>query len=789
MDSDPHRTFGDLLREHRLARGLTQEQVAERAGLSREAISLLERGGRRAPHRATIALLAKTLKLSEAERARLLATAPKQREQVAATTSVLQGPSLTLPTPLSSFIGREQEIIRVQELLLANRLVTLSGPGGIGKTRLALAVALSLLPRFADGAWLVELAALAEGELVPHATAAAIGVREVPGQPLLMTVAAALQAKHAVLVLDNCEHVIDASARLAGFLLGSCPDLRVLATSREALGIGGEVVWRVPSLAGPTRNQPLIPEHVLASDAARLFVERAQAADSGFALTSQNAPVVAQICWRLDGIPLALELAAARVRALMVERVAARLDDQFRLLTAGSRTALPRQQTLRATIDWSHDLLTDAERLLFRRLAVFAGGCTLEAVEAIGVGDGIASEDVLDLLSQLVGKSLLELDREGDAEWYRLLETVRQYAYDRLVASGEAVAIRDRHRDWYAAFTEEATRGILGREQGVWLRRLDREYANVRAALGWAIERAAVTVALRLGPALTNYWQARGQYDEGREWLDRMLALPLGPPSETPNEVSVARARALVNAGILHSTLGEFVSARALYEESLQLARAIGDWADAALALTRLAQASARHGDQQSVLAQFEDAVLLRRELGDSWELALTLQEYGGTTLFVFNDAARASPLLAESIECFLRAGDRWSASWPLGMLGWADVQLRAPERARAELAESLAIAREVGDLTFLPVLLEYFAGLATAEDKPARAQRLVGAAKMLRTRFGVPPWHWSSSPAIFPLLESSRRTLGNEAQVVEDEGSAMTLEQAVAYALEEDES
>jgi tetratricopeptide (TPR) repeat protein len=475
----------------------------------------------------------------------------------------------------------------------------------------------------------------------------------------------------------------------------------------------------------------------------------------------------------LEGIPLALELAAARVRGMTIERVAARLDDQFRLLSGGSRTAPPRQQTLRATIDWSHDLLTDAERKLFRRLAVFAGGCTPEAVDAIGAGDDIATADVLDLLSQLVGKSLLELDREDGMEWYRLLETVRQYAHDHLDVSGEMIAVRDRHLDWYTAFADEATQGILGPEQGAWFRRLDREYANVRAALGWAIERAAVPVALRPGSALTNYWRARGQYAEGLDWLDRALALPLGSTSVTPREVSVARAPALANAGILHSIVGDRALARVLFEQSLDLARAIDDRVGAALVLARLGLQSAGDGDHHAALAQYEEA------------LALTLQEYGGATLFVLNDTARAGPILAESVVCFRQAGDRWSSSWPLGMLGWAHVELGALERARTELAESLAIARDTKDQTFLPVLLEFFAGLAAVADKPAHARRLVGAAAALRARSGVPPWIWSSSPAISSWLESARWGLGSEAQAAEDEGWTMTLEQAVAYALE----
>jgi predicted ATPase len=392
-----------------------------------------------------------------------------------------------LPSRLTSFVGREQEIAEVGALLEAHRLVTLVGAPGVGKTRLSLQVAAAVLDRFRDGVWLVELAPLADPALVPPAVADVLGVREQPGRPLTVTLAEQLRARHLLVLLDNCEHLIGAVAALAEMVLHSCPGLRVLATSREPLTIDGEVTRRVPSLTVPDVERLRVVGQATAAasvaslaeaEAVRLFVERAGAVASSFALTARNAAVVAQICARLDGIPLALELAAARVRALSVEQIAVRLDDRFRLLTGGSRTALPRQQTLRGAVDWSYDLLSESEQSLLRRLAVFAGGFTLEAAEHVGsgqseAGGGDSSAGLLDLLTALVDKSLVQVEGGADGERrYRLLETFRQYGLKKLAEHGDLAATRCHHRDYFLAFAEEALPHLTGPGQKAALARL-----------------------------------------------------------------------------------------------------------------------------------------------------------------------------------------------------------------------------------------------------------------------------------------------------------------------------
>jgi predicted ATPase/DNA-binding XRE family transcriptional regulator len=506
--------FGDLLRRHRLAAGLTQEALAERAGLSEHGVQKLERGITH-PHRDTLDRLLVALQLSvdDQRQLRTACAAAPRRVRVQTGTDT---PRHNLPVPVTSFIGRDEELVEVGRRLIDARLLTLTGTGGCGKTRLALEVARSGLERYPDGVWLVELAPVADPNLVLHNVANALGVREATNQSVTAALVNALRDRRLLLVLDNCEHLLDACARMVEDLVRSCAQLRVLATSREALGLTAEVAWRVPSLRVPDAQRQLTVSALSANPAVQLLVERASAVEPRFALTERNSSAIAQICRRLDGIPLALELAAARATALTPQQIAARLDQRFRLLTGGSRAALPRQQTLRATLDWSYDLLTESERLLLNRLAVFAGGWSLEAAEVVCADERIASGDVLDVLAQLVSKSLVQADESGDeSKRFRLLETVRQYARERLVASTEAESVHGRHADYFLAVGEAVHAERLMPHTWVpptaeQLDELEREHDNLRAALRWWIELQDVERAIKQATGLSCLWYFHG---------------------------------------------------------------------------------------------------------------------------------------------------------------------------------------------------------------------------------------------------------------------------------------
>src|ERR671916_378267 len=472
-------------------------------------------------------------------------------------------PPNNLPLELSSFVGREKELTEVERLLEHNRLVTLTGSGGCGKTRLALAAAGELVEGFEDGVWMVELASLADPSLVPQAVASTLGVREQPGRLPTETLSDYLGSRNVLLVLDNCEHLIGACAELAEALLHSCPNLRVLATSREALGITGEVAWPVPSLSLPDLRRLPEVESLARYEAARLFLERTAAVNPTFALTEQNAVAVDQICYRLDGIPLAIELAAARAKVLSVEQIAERLDDSFGLLSAGGRTAMPRHRTLHATMDWSHELLSLEERALFRRLSVFAGGFTLEAAESVCAGAGLERDEVLDLLSHLVDKSLVIMREESGEARYRLLETVRQYAREKLSESGEAEQASERHAGYYLALAEEAEPELKGAGQVAWLEQLEREHDNLRAAMRWLLGRGELEEAARLGWALWLFWGIRAHFAEGRRSMEQALSA-----EGSAGLTEAARAMALFVAGMMANYQGAHGSAEPLVEVS-----------------------------------------------------------------------------------------------------------------------------------------------------------------------------------------------------------------------------
>ena len=728
--------FGALLRHCRLAAELTQEALAEQAGLSVRSIQDLERGVAHPRVDTTERLLA-ALGLRGEARIRFLALArPAPRRprlhliEQHPTNGVVPERATArnrvgLPAALTSFVGRERELAEVQRLLASSRLVTLTGAGGVGKTRLAQAVAARLSGTYSDGAQWVELAPLADPALVPQTVAAALDVDEQPGQSLLPTLLAALQPRCLLLVLDNCEHVVEACAQVADALLRGCPGITVLATSREALGIAGEVAWHVPSLAVPTPGpRPPLAE-VAASEAGRLFLARAVAARPSFTLSEKNAAAVAQLCQRLDGIPLALELAAARLPVLSVEQIATRLDDCFRLLTAGSRTALPRQQTLRATLDWSYDLLTEAEQILFRRLAVFASGWTLEAAEAVCAGDGVETGDVLELLARLTAKSLVQAEEEGGAVRYRLLETVRQYGWERLEGSGEAGALRGRHAAYYGALAETAAPGLEVAGSSLWLEQLDREHDNLRAALDWVTEGGAIEAGLRLGAALASFWGQRGYLAEGRDRVARLLARP-GPPSP-------ARAAALLSLGRLAWAQGDYPAQRRYDEESLALARRLKDPAILAHALSELGAAAFQQGRYDEARAHLDESLALYQQVGDQQGLALSLMRLASVARDQ-GDYAAAAPLYEEALRFRRSWGDRSGVAHILSNLGWMALYRGDYAAARALQEESLAIREALGERREIAVSLTALARVDSAEgdQRAARARYLASL-----------PLHW----------------------------------------------
>ncbi len=628
-----------------------------------------------------------------------------------------------VPIPLTSFVGRQREMAEIKRLLssyprppspspeashqergkgaggMGARLLTFTGAGGCGKTRLAIQVAsdLAAADRYKNGVWWVDLAALSDPALVPQKVAQVFDLRESADAPLLTVLIHYFRAKELLLVLDNCEHLIVACAQLAEALLSACPKLQILATSREALSITGEVAWYVPSLESPDpHNMPPL-ESLPRYDAIRLLAERAQAVAAHWQL-ADHAEAAARICCRLDGIPLAIELAVARLKVLSAEQVAERLDDRFQLLTGGSRTALPRHRTLRATIDWSYDLLAQEEQVLFRRLAVFAGGWALEVAEVVCSepvkGQHSAScvlhpAGVLDVLTALVDKSLVVAEPSGNATRYRFLETVRQYAREKLLEANESEAYSRRHLDWFLQLAEQADPKLHGREQLEWCERLEREFENLRAALAWSLGQAAqdgAEPALRLAGALAWFWYLRGYWNEGWTWLER---------SRESRAITPARAKVLVGLGLLESFVGTSTKASALVEEGLALYRQQRDkWG--------IANAAGYCGygernDPSRASALFEEARSIARELKDEW-LATATDNLQGLYAHRRGDLAGARSLYESALDHARHSGDHTLIGYVLGNLGCVVRDQGDDDRAEVLFTESLEVVRELGN-------------------------------------------------------------------------------------------
>jgi predicted ATPase/DNA-binding SARP family transcriptional activator/DNA-binding CsgD family transcriptional regulator len=726
-----------------------------------------------------------------------------------------------LPAQRTGFVGREREMLGIKRSLAMTRLLTLSGAGGSGKTRLALEVGRDLVGAYPDGVWSTELAGISDGELVPQAVAEVLRVQEQPAQPLTETLVESLHNKSMLLVLDNCEHLIDAAARLVDALLDGCPRVRILATSREALAVAGETLWPVPALSVPSSQRMPTVAELEGYEAVRLFVERASDRRAGFALGPANAEAVAEACRRLEGVPLAIELAAARVGTMSVEEISERLGDSLGLLIGGGRTAVPRQRTLRGALDWSHELLSNEEQTLFGRLSVFAGGWTLEAAEAVAAREGIGESDILESLSGLVDKSLVVAEvSQGTRVRYRLLEPVRQYALEKLEESGEAESVRRRHTEHFLTLAEEADLGWWGPDQGTWLKRLVPDHDNMRAALSWTLERDEVELGLRIAGALQLFWSAQGHYGEGREWLEEALAKDDGRASAAARAGALEglgwlaydqddldraeaaakeglelSARAVVEGSVTASLQdilgciaegrGDYAHAKRLNEESLKLYQKSRDRRGVAFCLNNLGKVYISQGDHKRAKELYQEGLALSRELGGVDMLINFLINLGYVSLLE-GDHERAMALNEEAAGLCRDVGQRDLFPVALDNVGWAALLLGDREKAETSYAGSLTLCNELGRKMIAAESLEGLACAAEARGEATHAARLFGAARALRETVGYqtpPETHNLRKPYLTRILSQLDEAAWEAAF---KEGQAMSFEEAIEYALSE---
>jgi predicted ATPase/DNA-binding CsgD family transcriptional regulator/Tfp pilus assembly protein PilF len=648
-------------------------------------------------------------------------------------------PPNNLPSQRTSFIGREREITDIARALTSARLLTLKGPGGTGKTRLSIKLANHSLEDYPDGVWFVSLDALTDPSLVAPTVAAMLDLPEKPGRTFSDILVEGLSNRKALIVLDNCEHLVKACASLVNTLLRACDDLHFLATSRQPLNVKWEIVWPVPSMSIPEDPLHLPPlEELNRYEALQLFVERARLKLPDFALTPENGPFIAKLCHGLDGMPLALELAAARTPVLSVEQIVARLDERFRLFTGGGHNVSPRQKTLRAAIDWSYDLLPQTEQLLLSRLSVFAGGCSLEAVT--GICEPEANEyDIIDLLANLIDKSLVVAEDRGSEVRYRLLNTIRSYAWDKLQASGEIQSLRNRHLDWYVRLAETARLALQGPNQKRWLERLETEHDNLRAALQWALSNAecgmriaeypdpntqsairnphSVEAGLQLVRALWRFWWMHGHMSEGRHWAEQALAIR---DSQRPDLL----AGALHGSGTLASSQGDYIQAKTLLDESLALYRQIDDNAGVARVLDGLGVLAARQSNYRDAALLFMESLSLRRELGDKTGIDSSLNNLGHVAT-VQGDYVWARTLLEESLSISRELGDTAGIGVTLNNLGHVALNLGDYPTASALYQESLQIKRELADKVGIASSLNSLGSVARHESRYVDAQGL----------------------------------------------------------------
>ena len=773
--------FGHKLRNLREAAGLTQEELAARAGMTSKGISALERGERKRPYPHTVRSLADALELSEDQRSALLDAIPRRKQQASGPVqSVASAPAASgLPASTTPFLGRERELKEVEDLLgrSETRLLTLTGVGGMGKTRLALEVARQMEERFPDGVAFVALAPLRDAALVMPTIAQSLGLKETARLAPLNAIRDYLRGKKMLLVLDNFEHVLQATPDVAALIEGYL-DLAILVTSRASLRIRSEQEYPVPPLGLPASTVSASPGDVLGSPSGYLFVKRAQAASPTFTVTGENAGAVAAICWRLDGLPLALELAAARARFLDPASLLNRLD---RALSGGWARDLPeRQRTMRAALDWSYDLLSEEEKALFRRLSVFAGGFTLDAAEKVGAMGELEADDVLELLGRLVEQSLVLAEAPAGEMRYRMLEPVRQYATERLNENGEEQeqAIQ-RHKEYYLALADRAEPEIKGWDQVLWLDRLEAENDNLRAVIGRSADSGDIETATRVGWDIAMCWVMRARHSEGRRLMERALDRAADVPAGT-------RARIIWALTVCIYGSGENELLMTLSEEAIGLARQAGDDHAEANAVGMAGFAALQLGEMDRAIRFLEESLEVCRRTGLEWNAAQVLTHLS-VPYTARGDFERGAAYAREALEITQRVGDRLAGEIALYILAQAAWNRDDHEAAARYFVQSLKLAHELGDKVNTAYAIRGLVAATGEREDPHRAARLLGAADKLLEISGVPNYATSDHEFHLHTANTVRKRLGEEDWTTAwNEGRSMDLDQAAAHALED---
>jgi predicted ATPase/DNA-binding XRE family transcriptional regulator len=811
-------SFGIWLRKQRRALDLSRQAFADQVGCAEITLRRIEEGTLK-PSRELASVLLQKLGIPETERSQWIAFARGLSEFPRSSAPSASKLITNLPVPLTTFIGRERDQAEVSQLISKYRLITLTGTGGVGKTRLAIQVAADVRHRFPDGVWFLDLSSLIDPILLPNTLATVIGLRESAELSFTDLLIHYFRSRTALVIFDNCEHLIESCALFVHSLLSECENLSILATSREALRVGGEIPYYVSSLEIPRLESEPAIDTLKKTESVQLFAERAAVSSPGFLMNTHNVFTVAGICQRLDGIPLAIELAAARVNVLTVEQILMRLNERFNLLTGGFRSAFPRHQTLHAAIEWSYNLLSEKERTVFKRLAVFSGGWTLEAAEAVCSGNGIEPVEVLDLLSGLVNKSLVLVETVQGQSRYRRLQMIREYALALLKKSDEMSIVCFRHLSFFAELVFETERNLKGPEEAFWYERLDSELDNLRAALTWFEQLEYVEIRLRFAAGLWRYWKNRGKSSEGRAYIQRIVSgVPPGPSRQT-----AAYARALTGAGALAYYQADFSYSEQSRKEALSIYRILEDKVGIGDCLIGLGNAAISQGHYDEARAFYEEGLAIRQELSDKWGIArlignlgllayfqmnydqahslhlesLTsfreLQDYQGVAHELNNlgDVARHQGKLSMALafyeECISNSKsmkDQWGMAY--GIMGLADVAFEQGDvpTAISHYKDCLRMFQKEADYIGLPYVLESVAGLLSTKKQLEYAARIYGSANALRQRTHS-PLPLPDQSAYQKHLSQLKEQLGSsEFDIAWAEGSMMTSDQAVALAL-----